>query len=106
MVIIGTGGHAIEVIDVLSHINSLNDLVVFDNVAPEKSLIKNLYPFISSWEALSDYFKKDPAFVLGVGNPSTRKSLASRCSEYGGNLTSVIAHTSLIGEFNIILEAG
>jgi sugar O-acyltransferase (sialic acid O-acetyltransferase NeuD family) len=106
MVLIGAGGHAIEVIEVLSHLSSLNDLVVFDNAAPEKSLLKNLFPIISSWDELATHFNRDSEFIIAIGTPSSRKNLSKRCSQLGGNLTSIISHTSIVGEFNVILESG
>ena len=106
MVIIGAGGHAVEVLDILSRGLSLDDIFFFDNVSADKSIFNGLYPIISSWDALQNHFLSDPDFVLAVGASAARKQLALRCRGIGGSMKSVIAPTALIGDFNVVLGAG
>jgi sugar O-acyltransferase (sialic acid O-acetyltransferase NeuD family) len=50
--------------------------------------------------------EKDPRFILGIGNAQHRFQLAEKFISWGGILTTVIATTALIGNFNVQLGEG
>ncbi len=105
MLILGAKGHASEILDVLHTQNS--DLCFFDNVSTDiGNRLFNKYPVFKTREEVLFRFKSDNRFALGVGNPKTRHFLAQMFREWGGELTSVISETALIGSFDVRLGAG
>lgn len=108
MLVIGAGGHAKEILDVLLK----NDIVpesisFFDNKSP-KSIDKlyGKFDIITSIKKCINLFQKDKRFILGIGNPLIRYELARKFLKIGGELISIISNDSMIGTYNCILENG
>jgi sugar O-acyltransferase (sialic acid O-acetyltransferase NeuD family) len=98
MVIIGAGGHAREILDILTE--KCENICFFDNISKfdnEKFLGK--YPIITSLQELRQIFKVNPEFVLGIGKSSHRKMLFHQCLKMGGKPESVIANTAMISQY-------
>ena len=106
MVVIGAGGHAIEILDIVTNTIPLDEIVFFDNVNPQASPLYSTYRIIDSWSALKEHFQTDPAFVIAVGSPSLRRQLVERCESEGGILKSVVSPRASIGDFNVLLDEG
>lgn len=107
MLIIGANGFAKQLFDVIYSNNQNEDVLFFDDVttnSPEYLYAR--YKIIKRIDFVSDLFKSDNRFVLGIGNPKIRELLASRFSELGGELTSIISNKSLIGNFNVEIDLG
>jgi sugar O-acyltransferase (sialic acid O-acetyltransferase NeuD family) len=105
MVVVGAGGHAIEVIDILSKQISLSDIVLFDN-SGNPTQLSSLYTVLKSWDELASYFLTDRAFALATGSPRSRKALAAECRRLGGVMQSIVADTASIGDYNVVLGNG
>lgn len=110
MVVIGTGGHAKEILDVIiNHSDSKKDrLAFFDdfNIHDSRNIFGN-FELITSKDLLKQYFETiSPFFVLGIGKPALRKKIAAECRAIGGILTSAISTTSIIGTYNVSFSAG
>lgn len=107
MLIIGAGGHAKEILDILISIDSDTVVTFFDDVSNDlPALIYNKYKIIKSLDDAQKLFLKDPRFVLGLGIPIVRKKLADKFVAIGGILESVISPRAQIGCFNVVLGKG
>lgn len=96
MVIAGAGGHGLEVLQLLKG-TGLNekDILFFDEDKKKEGLSLGGIPVITSLKSLSEVFKKDSRFCLGVGNPNSRRSLFSVLKSEGGDFVG------LKGEYSI-----
>ncbi|HZG01402.1 MAG TPA: hypothetical protein VEY71_10390, partial [Chitinophagales bacterium] len=105
MVVVGAGGHAIEILQLLLKDFAAEDIALFDDTGHIPSLAA-LYPVINSLEKLATHFATQSEFVLATGSPRSREALAGKCTGAGGKLTSVIASTAIIGNYNVSLGNG
>lgn len=103
MLIAGAGGHAIEILDILLEQGITDELYFFDNLTGT-TLFQNKYPVLNSFEEAQEHFKKDPRFILGVGNPETRQVLEQQLSDFGGQLTSLRGSDSAISTYANLAE--
>ncbi|WP_339753948.1 DapH/DapD/GlmU-related protein [Algoriphagus aquimarinus] len=86
MIIAGAGGHGLEVAFALRELGfTSSDICYFDEdkSKAEDPLFKG--SVILEVEALKDKLKKDPRFVLGVGNPIYREKLFHLLTSFGGS---------------------
>ena len=107
MLIIGAGGHAKEVFDVLYN-NGEKNLFFYDDISANSPVdIFNQFPVITTIEEAMDYFKKtDNRFVLGVGGTEIRKQLSDKIISLGGQLTSVISMRAYVSAYDVSLGSG
>ncbi len=107
MLITGASGHALEVLDILQRQIPIDKISFFDNISPEisNSTIKK-FRILRSVEELSLFFKADPFFVLGTGNPAARKLLMNFCLKAGGEMRPVISDQALISNIETNLGEG
>jgi len=107
MVIIGSKGHATEVLSIILDKQEKREIVFFDDHDPDApALMYEKYKVIKSNDQLKEYFSIDPDFVLGVGNPELRKRLANDIQNLGGKLVSAISSTAVFGHHNLSLGVG
>jgi sugar O-acyltransferase (sialic acid O-acetyltransferase NeuD family) len=107
MVIAGAGGLAKEILEIFFQHNQLNNLYFFDNISenvPEKLFDK--FPVLTSLQEVSDIFRKDSSFSLGLGSPVARYKLNTLLEEAGGELKSVISKHAMIGHFGTTIGMG
>ena len=93
MLIIGAGGHALEVVDVLSVQEQA--LFFYDDVDPERLLLKG-YTVIKSREAVIENLGQQFSFVLGIGKVRLRAQLYHTFTELGGRLAGLRADNASI----------
>ena len=107
MVIIGAKGHATEILDICALLGMTDDLSFFDDYSldPPHGPI-GAYPVLRSFEALEAAFRKDPRFVLGLGNPLLRFKLYERCVQAGGRMESVFSPRSYVSSLDTRLGTG
>jgi sugar O-acyltransferase (sialic acid O-acetyltransferase NeuD family) len=107
MLITGAKGHAIEILEILTKKDQLNDLYFYDDVSEDiGDYLYNKFRIIRSVEEVKDLFKKDNRYILGLGKPELRHRIAKKFNELGGKLTSIISHDAYIGSWNCMIEAG
>ena len=87
-VIIGCGGHAKSILDVILFNEPAADVVFLDKNAKENEKILN-YPVVK------DYNIKEEKVIIGIGDNVKRRNLSEK---YYNNLTSVISKTAYIGK--------
>ena len=99
MLIIGAGGFALECLEILFQNGYNKEIYFFDNVNEFiNPFIEKNYKIIRSFEELNNLNKKTE-FILGVGNPNTRKFFNHKLtSEYNLTASSLISSKSIIGK--------
>lgn len=103
MLIVGTGGHALDTYSVLMESNSHHDVVFFNNVDPNFTFnIDQLkkHRVLASNEQVAEYFKTNPEYILGIGNPKHRKKLDDLMLSLGGKPTTLISKNAIVGGLN------
>lgn len=105
MIIIGTGGHASEIYDILSA-EYLNNLYFYDLYKNRSISTLFGFPVISEEEELKNILKKESKFILGIGNSSKRKNVCEKIERLGGLPISVFSNTAYIGKFNTSFGKG
>jgi sugar O-acyltransferase (sialic acid O-acetyltransferase NeuD family) len=103
MLVIGAGGHASEVIEELY--NGSNEIFCFDEQTSQ-TVFLNTFKILKDYSDVVTYCSEQFQFILGVGNPKIRKSLALRFIELGGKHVGIISAKANIGQFNVSLENG
>ena len=83
MVVVGAGGHALEILDILIAQNKTDNLVFYDEIGSEL-LFEGQFSILKSEEDIRIHFSKDPRFILGVGNSSIRELFYHRFTNLGG----------------------
>lgn len=101
MIIFGAGGHAKEVLDILIHFYSAEELVFLDNTLSQDALLWNRFPIISN---LNNLPPSQTDFVLGVGNIRVRKILSTLALNQNLNWKGVRAHNISIGNFETKID--
>jgi sugar O-acyltransferase (sialic acid O-acetyltransferase NeuD family) len=107
MVVVGAGGHAKEVIDVLIQSCVTDDILLFDNISENVSnILYDKFVIIKNDDDLSLALSRNSEFVLGLGGPYKRRALSQYFERFGGKLTTVIFSSAKIGGYCVCLEEG
>lgn len=105
MLILGAGGHAKELLQILARQEKQAGLSFFDNIRPATTLFE-IFNIVSSFEEAKTLLAADPYYAIGFGGTVGREKLSDRIAQLGGILTSIICPTALIGSFDVHLETG
>lgn len=104
MVIIGAGGFAKELLQVVMQDVPIDQIAFYDDVSengPDQVFEK--FPILKNEKALLSHFEKfGTDFTLGLGGPKIRQLLYKKITDLGGNLVSAIDSRATIGEFSQI----
>lgn len=103
MIITGAGGHAKEVLDILSEQERQN-CYLYDDFTKDMPAYLNEVPVCNNIEHAAALLKNDPAFVLGTGNGQLRKKFTDIFIAAGGKLTTVISPSAFCSKQSIIGE--
>jgi sugar O-acyltransferase (sialic acid O-acetyltransferase NeuD family) len=108
MIIVGAGGFAKEMLDIVMQLNAEKDLAFYDDQNPAcPDLIYDRFPVLRNPEAANNYFRKyENKFCVGVGNPANRKLLTEKFITLGGIPATLISPKSVIGHFGITIKLG
>lgn len=107
MLIIGSKGHAKEIIDILQDQNTLEELTFFDDVSEDLSnSLFGIFRIIKTESEAKDYLRKNQSFILGLGGSQKRLKLCSKFESWGGKAVSVIASSSKISKHDVVLNNG
>src|SRR5262245_23582871 len=101
MLIIGAGGFAKQLLDVVLQSESEGSIVLYDDLTkPPVNLLYNKFQVIHTEEETMNLFKKgDRRFVIGVGKPQSRALLYEKFTKLDGDpfpLVSKHAHVSSV----------
>ena len=107
MLIAGAKGFAKEVLEVICQLEDPARLVFYDDLDPNSpALLYGRYPVLRTLAEARQWLSQDPRFALGVGNPATRRLLADKLRQAGGELTSTLSPRATIGRFGTTIGAG
>ena len=87
MLIIGAGGYAKELLELVEAEYGYNSIAFFDNISNNQlRFLFDSYEIIKSLNAAQSFFKASNSFefVLGVGGPSNREKLHHLITSIGG----------------------
>ncbi len=108
VIIIGAGGHARSVLDILKENNEYEVVGCIDSDYPNKTKLEKMedVDIIGRDEHLEDYYKKGISNVfVAIGDNETRKKLYEKVVEIGYTPINVISRHSYISK-NCILGTG
>jgi sugar O-acyltransferase (sialic acid O-acetyltransferase NeuD family) len=105
MIIVGAGGHAREVFDVLSYEDQKN-VFFFDNInlyLPEELFGR---PILRTIEDVNSFLQSDNRFVLGIGNPKYREQLFNLFLNLHAVPFTPIATSAFVSNFDVYIGEG
>ncbi|MCP9765340.1 acetyltransferase [Lacihabitans soyangensis] len=94
MLVIGAGGHALEILDVLLQDNYPHPIYFYDDITPSLTSFRG-FPVVKNETMLKEIYPANFFFVLGIGNPIHRKNMYEKFKSLGGDLSSVISNKSV-----------
>ena len=106
MIIAGAKGHAKEILQVISELPGEIEIFLFDDISKDPPPLFNKFIVLQTEEEVKKVFEINRQFVLGIGSPNARKTLAKKFIDWGGELTSVISTYARIGSFEVKLGSG
>jgi sugar O-acyltransferase (sialic acid O-acetyltransferase NeuD family) len=107
MILLGGGGHAKEVLQILLHNgHAESEIVFFDDTETDSQNVFDRYPFIKSEDELAFRFKSAPKFVLALGSPLARKKLYDLAVGLGGTPCDVVSKTAITSSIRYSYGAG
>ena len=99
MIVIGAGGHAQEILDILIIQEVTENLYFFDNVSNQIPNQFNGFPIISTWRAVEKIFQIDNSFVIAIGGTKEKLNIIKEFEHRGGTLNSVVSSRAVISPF-------
>lgn len=108
MLIIGAKGFAKEVLEVFHQLNKLDNIAFYDDVNTDiGELLYGKFPVLNNIEAVKEYFTKfGNQFTIGIGSPHLRKMLYDKFISIGGDFTTTVSTSAIIGNFGNKIEEG
>lgn len=98
MLVIGTKGHAKEIVDLIDNFKS-NEYVFFDNLSVTNEILFLDKKIIKDFENVKKYFLKNNNFILALGGPKNRSFLFKKfTNDLNGIPHSVIAKSAFISK--------
>jgi sugar O-acyltransferase (sialic acid O-acetyltransferase NeuD family) len=94
MLVIGAGGHALEILDVLLQDNYPHPIYFYDDITPSLTSFRG-FPVVQSEAMLKEIYPASFFFVLGIGSPNHRKNMYEKFISLGGDFSSVISNKSI-----------
>ncbi len=108
MLILGAGGFAKELFEILFQKQMIDGIAFYDDVnsdAPD--FLFDKYPVLKNEQEAIRFFQEfGNEFTLGIGNPKFREVLYQRFSAIGGRLVSTISSKANFGSFGVSLGEG
>jgi sugar O-acyltransferase (sialic acid O-acetyltransferase NeuD family) len=96
VVILGTGGHAKELVNVMDKTN-FEQICFFDDTNSELDKFFDKFKILRS----KDEFRNNFDLVIGTGNPQVRKILYDKTKYFGKEYLNIISKTAIIGEQDV-----
>lgn len=109
MLILGSGGHAKEVLEVLMQNGYEKFIAFYNDVTPDSQLpsIFKDYTILRNQKSLIEWFHNEsPDFVLGVGGIINRRKLWNLATGHGGKPINLMASNCSIGHLEVELGPG
>jgi len=104
MVIMGAGGHAVEVFDVIMQDTNVAGLHFYDDFSSDtRTSSLGKASILRNEVALERHFNNRPNFTIGVGSPRVRRLMYRKAIKCGGSPQSIVAKNATIGSYNVSL---
>lgn len=104
MVVLGAGGLARQIRDVLHQLKLVDESVLFENVTTAPVDTKYGMKVLTTKENLTAWFQKDKFFIPGVAAPADKKRLIAFAEECGGTLTNLISPAAHISNLDVQID--
>jgi sugar O-acyltransferase (sialic acid O-acetyltransferase NeuD family) len=105
MILVGAGGHAKEVFDILSAEDQKN-VSFFDNISlalPDEIFGR---PILRTIEDAKSYIHTDNRFILGIGNPKYREQLFNLFLNLNAEPFTPIASSAVVSNLDVYIGEG
>lgn len=99
MIVAGAGGHALELLDILTLQGKTDNLYFFDELNAE-SVFRGIFPILHTEQEVKKHFQSDPNFILGIGNPFHRYQFHQRFIAMGGKLCTIKGNGTVLSPFS------
>lgn len=108
MLIIGAGGFAKELLQILHQLNQLEGLVFYDDVSNDPNdLLYEKFNILKNEDQVKDHFDQfDNSFIIGIGNPLQRYKMYKKFENLGGIISSCISQFARIGSYAVHIGSG
>jgi sugar O-acyltransferase (sialic acid O-acetyltransferase NeuD family) len=108
MVVLGAGGHAKEILEILRSSNQLMKLAFYDDSSIEvPHLLYDTFPIIRTKKELLEYFiENGTSVILGTGSPKSRYSLSEKAKSLNADIFSIVSVDAYIGSYDVFLGRG
>lgn len=107
MIVVGAGGHAKEVLDIILQNNITEEIYFFDNLSKNHdNKLFDKYKIIKTEKELLKMFAFSGEFVLGIGRPLYRKDLSQYMLSLGGVMCNVISPYATIAKNRVVIGDG
>ena len=108
MLIVGTGGFAVDLLNDLTEQFDKSDLIFFndtDKPVPD-CIVRNFMVINDEAEAIQYLKQSDNRFIVAIGDNHAREKLAQRFTQSGGNNISFISKYATVGDLTGIAKNG
>ena len=105
-IVVGAGGFAKQLIDVLAEHNVLDQASFYDDVNERDDKFLNRYPVISDRKKIVSEISAGADFMLAIGDPRARQKLFSQFSKMGGRLIGLISSKAILSRFDVTIGSG
>jgi sugar O-acyltransferase (sialic acid O-acetyltransferase NeuD family) len=103
MIIVGTGGHSLDMLSDGYLSNNFNSLYFFNSIGTcSDKLLHNRYRVLTNYNEIKLLPLQDKRFILAVGNPGIRKRLFELLISYDTSPFTYKSPTSLVSVFATI----
>jgi sugar O-acyltransferase (sialic acid O-acetyltransferase NeuD family) len=106
MIVVGTGGHAIEVLQILTESGVAAECVFYDDLSTEIGEPFRSFRVLRSPVEARAELGRDRRVVLALGRPAARRRLAEAMRGLGGEFQEVRASSARVGSHDVELGAG
>jgi sugar O-acyltransferase (sialic acid O-acetyltransferase NeuD family) len=109
MVILGAGGQAKEILDLMIQLNYVNTIAFFDNITTDDDFpeIFKTYQRLKTLEDLKAWFSANGKnYVLGVGELGPREILRNIGNTHSGKESTLIAQNAEVSTLNTHIGEG
>ena len=106
MIVIGAGGFAKQLIDIMCEAFPHTALSFYDDTDASPGIFLNKFDVLKTPSEAKEVLTMDPAFVLGLSGPRNREIMANKFLAMGGELTSVISRHAQVSNFDSTIGKG
>jgi sugar O-acyltransferase (sialic acid O-acetyltransferase NeuD family) len=106
MIVVGTGGHAVEVLQILTENGTAAECVFYHDLPADVGEPFRAFRVLRCPAEARAELGRDPRVVLALGRPAVRRRLALTMRGLGGELQEVRASSARVGSHDVELGAG